>query len=69
MLRKQTNRLNQTIRGAVLAFVALAVLAVTATAPAGSTGTIAISSKTGYRKTVPVGILRVNKQKRFVLAK
>jgi branched-chain amino acid transport system substrate-binding protein len=35
----------------------------------GATGTIAINSKTGYRKTVPVSILRVNKQKRFVLAK
>src|SRR6185437_13686093 len=35
----------------------------------GATGTIAISSKTGYRKIVPVSILRVNKQKRFVLAK
>ena len=35
----------------------------------GATGSIAISSKTGYRKIVPVSILRVNKQKRFVLAK
>lgn len=35
----------------------------------GATGTIAINSKTGYRKTVPVSILRVNKQKRFVIAK
>lgn len=46
MLRKQTNRMNQTIRGAVLAFVALAALAATATAPAGSTGTIAIRHQT-----------------------
>ena len=46
MLRKQTNRLNQTIRGAVLAFVALAALAATATAPAGSTGTITIRHQT-----------------------
>ena len=30
MLRKQTNRLNQTIRGAVLAFVALAALVASA---------------------------------------
>jgi hypothetical protein len=35
----------------------------------GATGTIAINSKTGYRKIVPVSILRVNKHKRFVLAK
>jgi branched-chain amino acid transport system substrate-binding protein len=35
----------------------------------GATGTIAINSKTGYRKIVPVSILRVNRQKRFVLAK
>jgi ABC-type branched-subunit amino acid transport system substrate-binding protein len=35
----------------------------------GATGTIAINAKTGYRKTVPVSILRVNKQKRFVPAK
>jgi plastocyanin len=42
MLRKQTNRMNLTIRGALLAFVALVALGVTAAAPAGSTGTIAI---------------------------
>jgi branched-chain amino acid transport system substrate-binding protein len=35
----------------------------------GATGTIAINAKTGYRKAVPVSILRVSKQKRFVLAK
>jgi ABC-type branched-subunit amino acid transport system substrate-binding protein len=35
----------------------------------GATGTIAINARTGYRKAVPVSILRVNKQKRFVLAK
>lgn len=32
----------------------------------GATGTIAINAKTGYRKTVPVSILRVDKRKRFV---
>ena len=46
MLKKQTNRKNQTIRGAVLAFVALVALAATATAPAGGTGTIAIRHQT-----------------------
>ena len=35
----------------------------------GATGTIAINTKTGYRKAVPVSILKVDKQKRFVLAK
>jgi branched-chain amino acid transport system substrate-binding protein len=35
----------------------------------GATGTIAINAKTGYRKTVPVSILRVDKQKRFVPTK
>ena len=32
----------------------------------GATGTVTIDPKTGYRKTVPVSILRVTKQKRFV---
>lgn len=35
----------------------------------GATGTIAINAKTGYRKTVPVSILRVDKRKRFVPTK
>ena len=35
----------------------------------GATGAITIDAKTGYRKTVPVSILRVNDKKRFVLAK
>lgn len=35
----------------------------------GATGTISIDSKTGYRRVVPVSILRVSKQKRFVVAK
>lgn len=35
----------------------------------GATGTITIDPKTGYRSNVPVSILRVNSQKRFVLAK
>jgi branched-chain amino acid transport system substrate-binding protein len=35
----------------------------------GATGTIAINAKTGYRKVVPVSILRVDKQKRFVPTK
>ena len=35
----------------------------------GATGTIAINAKTGYRKIVPVSILRVDKQKRFVPTK
>jgi branched-chain amino acid transport system substrate-binding protein len=35
----------------------------------GATGTIAIDAKTGYRKAVPVSILTVNRQKRFVIAK
>jgi ABC-type branched-subunit amino acid transport system substrate-binding protein len=34
----------------------------------GATGTITINRKTGYRQTVPVSILRVNNQKRFVIA-
>lgn len=35
----------------------------------GATGTITIDKKTGYRTTVPVSILRVNNQKKFVVAK
>jgi branched-chain amino acid transport system substrate-binding protein len=35
----------------------------------GATGAITIDPKTGYRKAVPVSILRVDNQKRFVLAK
>jgi branched-chain amino acid transport system substrate-binding protein len=35
----------------------------------GATGTITIDPKTGYRTTVPVSILRVDRQKRFVLAR
>ena len=35
----------------------------------GATGAITIDPKTGYRRVVPVGILRVSKQKRFVVAK
>jgi branched-chain amino acid transport system substrate-binding protein len=35
----------------------------------GATGTVSIDAKTGYRKTVPVTILRVSKQKRFVPTK
>lgn len=35
----------------------------------GSTGTITIDPKTGYRATVPVSILRVDDRKRFVIAK
>jgi branched-chain amino acid transport system substrate-binding protein len=35
----------------------------------GATGTITIDLKTGYRRLVPVSILRVDKQKRFVVAK
>ena len=35
----------------------------------GATGTITIDPTTGYREAVPVSILRVNKQKRFVLAR
>jgi branched-chain amino acid transport system substrate-binding protein len=35
----------------------------------GATGTITINPKSGYRRVVPVSILRVNKQKRFVVAK
>jgi branched-chain amino acid transport system substrate-binding protein len=35
----------------------------------GATGTIAINAKTGYRKSVPVSILRVDKRKRFVPVK
>jgi branched-chain amino acid transport system substrate-binding protein len=34
----------------------------------GATGTITIDPKTGYRTTVPVSILRVDAQKRFVIA-
>jgi ABC-type branched-subunit amino acid transport system substrate-binding protein len=32
----------------------------------GATGMIAISRNTGYRVTLPVHILRINSQKRFV---
>jgi ABC-type branched-subunit amino acid transport system substrate-binding protein len=35
----------------------------------GATGTITIDLKTGYRRVVPVSILRVDKRKRFVVAK
>jgi len=35
----------------------------------GATGTITINPKTGYRRVVPVSILRVDRQKRFVVAK
>ena len=35
----------------------------------GATGTITLDRRTGYRKTVPVSILRVDRQKRFVIAK
>jgi ABC-type branched-subunit amino acid transport system substrate-binding protein len=35
----------------------------------GATGTITVNPKTGYRRVVPVSILRVSKQKRFVVAK
>ena len=35
----------------------------------GATGTITIAKKTGYRTTVPVSILRVNNQKKFVVAR
>jgi len=35
----------------------------------GATGAITINPKTGYRRVVPVSILRVDKQKRFVVAK
>jgi branched-chain amino acid transport system substrate-binding protein len=35
----------------------------------GATGTITIDSRTGYRSSVPVSILRVDSHKRFVLAK
>jgi ABC-type branched-subunit amino acid transport system substrate-binding protein len=35
----------------------------------GATGTITIDKKTGYRTTVPVSILRVNSQKKFVVAR
>jgi ABC-type branched-subunit amino acid transport system substrate-binding protein len=35
----------------------------------GATGTITIDPRTGYRTTVPVSILRVDKRKRFVIAK
>jgi branched-chain amino acid transport system substrate-binding protein len=35
----------------------------------GATGTITINPRTGYRTTVPVSILRVDKRKKFVIAK
>ena len=35
----------------------------------GATGTITIDSKTGYRSSVPVSILRVDSRNRFVIAK
>ena len=35
----------------------------------GATGTITLDRKTGYRKSVPVSILRVDKRKRFVITK
>jgi branched-chain amino acid transport system substrate-binding protein len=35
----------------------------------GATGTITIDKKTGYRTAVPVSILRVNSQKKFVVAR
>jgi branched-chain amino acid transport system substrate-binding protein len=35
----------------------------------GATGTITINTKTGYRASVPVSILRVDNRKRFVIAK
>ena len=35
----------------------------------GATGAITIDTKTGYRKSVPVSILRVNRNKNFVIAK
>ncbi|HEU5244944.1 MAG TPA: branched-chain amino acid ABC transporter substrate-binding protein [Gaiellaceae bacterium] len=35
----------------------------------GATGAITIDPKTGYRRVVPVSILRVSNQKRFVVAK
>ena len=35
----------------------------------GATGAITIDKKTGYRTSVPVSILRVDRQKRFVIAK
>ena len=35
----------------------------------GATGAVTIDAKSGYRKTVPVSILRVTKQKRFVPTK
>src|SRR5213592_4485405 len=35
----------------------------------GTTGTITINPKTGYRTNVPVSILRVDNRKRFVIAK
>jgi ABC-type branched-subunit amino acid transport system substrate-binding protein len=34
----------------------------------GATGSITIDPRTGYRKTVPVSILRVDSSKRFVIA-
>jgi ABC-type branched-subunit amino acid transport system substrate-binding protein len=35
----------------------------------GATGTITLDRRTGYRKSVPVSILRVDNRKRFVIAK
>jgi branched-chain amino acid transport system substrate-binding protein len=35
----------------------------------GATGSITINPKNGYRRNVPVSILRVNNRKRFVIAK
>jgi ABC-type branched-subunit amino acid transport system substrate-binding protein len=35
----------------------------------GATGAITINPKNGYRTAVPVSILRVDSQKRFVIAK
>ena len=35
----------------------------------GATGTITIDTKTGYRTSVPVSILRVDRKKKFVIAK
>jgi branched-chain amino acid transport system substrate-binding protein len=35
----------------------------------GATGTITIDTKTGYRTSAPVSILRVDRQKKFVIAK
>jgi ABC-type branched-subunit amino acid transport system substrate-binding protein len=35
----------------------------------GATGAITINPKNGYRRNIPVRILRVNDRKRFVVAK